>query len=335
MILANRVQFRTLKQMSCCVASLQPNRVRRRIERAETSQQRGLAPVWQDQAAGRQAGQRPILLAAAHGAQPITSSPPAAQQQQLPSSTSVPPDATSTGSGLRANEFFRRGEEGAARQALFDSIAPVYDELNDSLSLGLHRIWKRMTVQWSGAAAGQAVLDVCCGSGDLALLLAEAVGPSGSVVGLDFAPAMLADARQRAAAVGPGTQRRRAPLRWVQGDALALPFEPASFDAVTMGYGLRNVADIPRALGVSGAAACSVHFDWPGRMGGSGPAVQLQLPTSLLSPDDDHHAPLATIISRNYTACSALVAVSQSWISTTPGTTSWLMRCRFANMMQQ
>eukprot|EP00887_Chlorella_sp_A99_P000067 scaffold16.g67.t1 len=103
-----------------------------------------------------------------------------------------------------------------------------------------------MTVQWSGAAPGHAALDVCCGSGDLALLLAEAVGPAGAVTGLDFSAAMLEDARRRAGAGGGGAGR--APLRWVQGDALRLPFAPASFDAATMGYGLRNVADIPLAL---------------------------------------------------------------------------------------
>jgi demethylmenaquinone methyltransferase/2-methoxy-6-polyprenyl-1,4-benzoquinol methylase len=81
-----------------------------------------------------------------------------------------------------------KGEE---RQKLFNRIAPAYDELNDLLSLGQHRIWKRMAVGWSRASAGNSVLDVCCGSGDLALLLAGTVGPEGSVVGLDFAQNML------------------------------------------------------------------------------------------------------------------------------------------------
>lgn len=64
-------------------------------------------------------------------------------------------------------------------------------QLNDRLSLGQHRVWKRMAVKWCGAAPGQRALDVCCGSGDLAMLLAAAVGPSGSVTGLDFAADML------------------------------------------------------------------------------------------------------------------------------------------------
>ena len=76
-------------------------------------------------------------------------------------------------------DVFTDGQESAARQQLFGRIAPVYDQLNDTLSLGQHRVWKRMAVKWSGAAPGQAALDVCCGSGDLAFFLAEAVGPSG------------------------------------------------------------------------------------------------------------------------------------------------------------
>ncbi|GBF89833.1 hypothetical protein Rsub_02537 [Raphidocelis subcapitata] len=145
---------------------------------------------------------------------------------------------------------FAPGQEAAARQQLFNRIAPVYDELNDRLSLGQHRVWKRMAVRWSGAAPGHAALDVCCGSGDLAFELARAVGAAGSVVGLDFAAEMLDDARARAeAAAAPRPAARPPPaMAWVQGDALDLPFPDCSFDAATMGYGLRNVADVPRAL---------------------------------------------------------------------------------------
>ncbi|WP_035984271.1 bifunctional demethylmenaquinone methyltransferase/2-methoxy-6-polyprenyl-1,4-benzoquinol methylase UbiE [Leptolyngbya sp. KIOST-1] len=128
-------------------------------------------------------------------------------------------------------------------QTLFDRIAPVYDSLNERLSFGLHRVWKRMTVRWSGAAPGHRVLDVCCGSGDLALMLAQAVGPTGTVYGLDFSAELLAVAAKR-------DRRTHAPasLHWVQGDALDLPFEANSFDAATMGYGLRNLTDIPQGL---------------------------------------------------------------------------------------
>ena len=114
----------------------------------------------------------------------------AAQQANAPSTSG----SSNNGSG---GDFFQQGREGEERQRLFNNIAPVYDQLNDQLSFGLHRVWKRMAVKWSGARTGQRALDVCCGSGDLAFRLAEAVGPSGSVVGLDFSANMLADAERR------------------------------------------------------------------------------------------------------------------------------------------
>lgn len=128
-------------------------------------------------------------------------------------------------------------------QALFNRIAPVYDSFNDWLSLGQHRIWKQMAVQWSGAIMGAVCIDVCCGSGDLARLLARRVGRSGQVFGVDFAAAQLAIAQQR-------TQQsiHPLPIQWVQADALHLPFEDHQFDAATMGYGLRNVTDISGSL---------------------------------------------------------------------------------------
>jgi demethylphylloquinol methyltransferase len=154
--------------------------------------------------------------------------------------------------GPATERFFRSGSEGEARQELFSNISSVYDDLNDELSFGLHRVWKRMTVKWTGAAKGDHVLDVCCGSGDLALLLADAVGAQGRVTGLDFSAAMLEDAasreamarRQRIAAVNAMPK-----IDWIQGDAMKLPFEDGVFDAATMGYGLRNVSSIPQALG--------------------------------------------------------------------------------------
>lgn len=78
-------------------------------------------------------------------------------------------------------DAFAPGKEGEVRQVLFNRISPVYDQLNDLLSLGQHRVWKAMAVKWSKAKPGQTVLDVCCGTGDLAFLLARAVGPSGKV----------------------------------------------------------------------------------------------------------------------------------------------------------
>ena len=126
---------------------------------------------------------------------------------------------------------------------LFDRIAPQYDRLNGLLSLGMHRIWKSMTVKWAAPVKGGEALDLCCGSGDLALMMARVVGPRGRVVGLDISKNLLAIARQRArlALVEDRTA-------WLWGDALELPFQSNHFEAVTMGYGLRNVVDIPRSL---------------------------------------------------------------------------------------
>lgn len=128
-------------------------------------------------------------------------------------------------------------------RAIFDRIAPVYDQLNDRLSLGQHRVWKQMTVKWSDAQPGDTCLDLCCGSGDLALRIGRQVGITGHVYGVDFSPAQLAIARERA--------RRRYPamsISWVEADVLDLPFDDNNFDAATMGYGLRNVTDIPHSL---------------------------------------------------------------------------------------
>ncbi|MEM7595468.1 MAG: bifunctional demethylmenaquinone methyltransferase/2-methoxy-6-polyprenyl-1,4-benzoquinol methylase UbiE [Cyanobacteria bacterium P01_A01_bin.83] len=128
-------------------------------------------------------------------------------------------------------------------KTIFDRIAPIYDRLNDRLSFGQHKIWKLMAVKWSEAKPGDHALDVCCGSGDLALLLAKRVGKVGKVTGLDFACEQLAIAKQRQVVKCPNAN-----IEWLEGDALALPFADNQFDCVTMGYGLRNVINIPLSL---------------------------------------------------------------------------------------
>jgi ubiquinone/menaquinone biosynthesis methyltransferase len=126
---------------------------------------------------------------------------------------------------------------------IFNSIAPVYDELNDKLSFGQHRVWKQMTVKWSQAKPGDTCIDLCCGSGDLSLRLARRIGKTGKVYGVDFSTELLAVAKQRAK-----NQYPQPPITWIEADVLNLPFDDNYFDAATMGYGLRNVTDIPRCL---------------------------------------------------------------------------------------
>jgi demethylphylloquinol methyltransferase len=127
---------------------------------------------------------------------------------------------------------------------IFNRIAPIYNQMNDWLSLGQHRIWKQMTVKWTNVSPGNTCLDLCCGSGDLALLLAQQAGPTGCVFGADFSAAQLEIARKRDRSfLTPGS-----PISWVEADALDLPFADNYFDCATMGYGLRNVTDIPHCL---------------------------------------------------------------------------------------
>jgi demethylmenaquinone methyltransferase/2-methoxy-6-polyprenyl-1,4-benzoquinol methylase len=135
-------------------------------------------------------------------------------------------------------------EEKARRVArVFDSVADRYDLMNDLMSLGVHRLWKRYAVQVSGVRAGQAVLDLAGGTGDLAGLLAPRVGTDGSIVVADINRSMLAVGRRRLEDRGvAGT------VRYAQADAERLPFRDGTFDCVTMAFGLRNVTHKDNAL---------------------------------------------------------------------------------------
>jgi demethylmenaquinone methyltransferase/2-methoxy-6-polyprenyl-1,4-benzoquinol methylase len=116
---------------------------------------------------------------------------------------------------------------------MFDRISPVYDVMNRVMTAGLDRRWRRLTAQ-AAVRPGDRVLDACCGTGDLAL---EDLHAGGDVVGLDFSERMLERARRKSDAI-----------EWVQGDATDLPYEDGSFDAVTVGFGIRNVADLEVGL---------------------------------------------------------------------------------------
>jgi demethylmenaquinone methyltransferase/2-methoxy-6-polyprenyl-1,4-benzoquinol methylase len=140
-----------------------------------------------------------------------------------------------------ASKFYVEGDARAARvEDLFATIAPRYDLINDLQSFGLHRLWKRRLIRLAGIRPGELALDVCCGTGDVAFALAAA---GATVTGFDFSEPMLAVARNRARAVAPGAS----PV-FQQGDALNLPFADASFDVVTISYGLRNLADFDRGV---------------------------------------------------------------------------------------
>ena len=136
-----------------------------------------------------------------------------------------------------SNIFYAPGEQRAAKvNDLFAAIARRYDLLNDLQSFGLHRHWKRRVVELAAVRPGQRALDVCCGTGDIALALARA---GTEVTGLDFSPAMLEIAENRRL---KNTQSAIANPKFIRGDAQQLPFPDNSFDAVSVGYGLRNLA---------------------------------------------------------------------------------------------
>jgi demethylmenaquinone methyltransferase / 2-methoxy-6-polyprenyl-1,4-benzoquinol methylase len=126
---------------------------------------------------------------------------------------------------------------------MFGAIAPRYDLVNTLISAGLHRTWKRIAAGLAAVPPGGRAIDVCCGTGDLALLLARQVGPRGRVLGIDFSPEMLRIARRRAEAAGLG-----AVCRFVPGDAESLPAPDGAFDAATVGFGIRNVGHPDAAL---------------------------------------------------------------------------------------
>ena len=123
-------------------------------------------------------------------------------------------------------------------RGMFDRIAGVYDVLNTVMTAGLHHSWRERAADRAELLKGDAALDLCCGTGDLALELSERVGPHGRVVGADFSERMLELAREKAA------DRGTSGVTFEWADALELPYSDASFDAVTVGFGVRNLADV-------------------------------------------------------------------------------------------
>jgi demethylmenaquinone methyltransferase/2-methoxy-6-polyprenyl-1,4-benzoquinol methylase len=121
---------------------------------------------------------------------------------------------------------------------LFSALAKRYNVMTDVWTIGLHRVWKRQAMKLCALRPGERVLDVATGTGDLAFMEEAAVGPEGRVVGVDSCAAMLEVARRR----------QRGGIDFQEGDAMDLRFPDASFDVVTIGFGLRNVADRGQAL---------------------------------------------------------------------------------------
>jgi len=135
------------------------------------------------------------------------------------------------------------GEKQQRVRAVFDSVATRYDLMNDLMSLGIHRLWKRRTVELAGVRRGQRVLDLAAGTGDLAEKFAKIVGPDGEVVMSDINEAMLNEGRTRLVNAGVVGN-----MDYALANAEQLPFADNSFDCVTIGFGLRNVTHKQFAL---------------------------------------------------------------------------------------
>ena len=140
---------------------------------------------------------------------------------------------------------------------VFESIASRYDRMNGIISFQLHKRWRKDTMKRMAVPLGAEILDLCCGTGDWAFALNEAVGPTGQVTGVDFSEEMLMVAQEKA------QKKQQTQILWQTGNAMALSFPNESFDYVTIGFGLRNVADrqqvlaeIHRVLRPSGKIVC-------------------------------------------------------------------------------
>jgi demethylmenaquinone methyltransferase/2-methoxy-6-polyprenyl-1,4-benzoquinol methylase len=159
------------------------------------------------------------------------------------------------------------GEKADHVREVFDSVASRYDVMNDLMSMGVHRLWKRHTVELAGVRRGQRVLDLAAGTGDLSERFAGIVGMEGEVVFTDINAAMLTRGRDRLMDAGVAGN-----LHYAQVNAEALPFPDNHFDCITIGFGLRNVTNKQRALEEMfrvlrpGGRALVLEFSHPGSL---------------------------------------------------------------------
>jgi demethylmenaquinone methyltransferase/2-methoxy-6-polyprenyl-1,4-benzoquinol methylase len=226
----------------------------------------------------------------------------------MPAEQAAGADRSPTGASARASVESRPGGsalapaagrlESAQVQAMFDRIAGVYDAMNTAMTAGLHHRWRARAADLARIGSGSRVLDVATGTGDLAIELATRVGPSGEVVGSDFAEGMLVRARAKASA-SEGVKPR---FEW--GDALELPYEADSFDAATVGFGARNFADLTRGLSEMGRVV---------RPGGRVVVLEITTPT---------RAPLSLFyrlwFDRAVPALGRFAGATAAWVSGAP-----------------
>lgn len=152
-------------------------------------------------------------------------------------------DASAGQAGAGARPSRDSAEFSAQVRTMFDRIAGVYDRMNHVMTAGLDRRWRERAADRAELDPGEVALDVCCGTGDLTFELARRVGPAGRVVGCDFSERMLELARAKEEA-----RRPAAPVEFEWADALELPYADNAFDAVTVGFGVRNLADLEAGL---------------------------------------------------------------------------------------
>jgi len=161
----------------------------------------------------------------------------------------TPVEETETGSpsGVETTHFGFKdvavSEKAGLVRGVFDSVAENYDLMNDLMSAGVHRLWKTAMIDWLNPRAGQHLLDVAGGTGDIAFKFMDRIDANGTATVLDINHNMLSVGQDRAL-----DQGRLAGFKWVNGDAMALPLPDKSVDAYTIAFGIRNVTDIPMAL---------------------------------------------------------------------------------------